>query len=288
MRKPVQKDTKRVENNQSLVLVNNDGSKVTNSLIIAKIFGKHHQHVLRDIRNLSCSENFRQSNFGHTHQVQHQNGQSYPMCEITKDGFSFLVMGYTGARASEFKERFINEFNSREEVIVKQENLLSNDDYILQQAQNILTKRVNLLEEKNKQQSIELENKTQHIEYQQKVLNAVAPKVYYHDEILQSKSLIATNVIAKEHGMSAISLNKLLHQKGIIYRSNNVWVLYSKYQNESYTNTKTYSFINSKGDKETTITTYWTEKGRKFIHNLLKTNVKNKLSLKNKITILKY
>lgn len=60
---------------------------------------------------------------------------------MTKDGFSFLVMGYTGAKAGEFKERFINEFNRREA-------LLKDDDYILMRSQQILQKRIEIAEEK--------------------------------------------------------------------------------------------------------------------------------------------
>ena len=63
---------------------------------------------------------------------------------MTKDGFSFLVMGYTGAKAGEFKEKFINEFNRREA-------LLKDDDYILMRSQQILQKRVEIAEQKIRQ-----------------------------------------------------------------------------------------------------------------------------------------
>lgn len=80
------------------------------SFIIAEIFGKEHRNVLRDIENLSCSDSFRMLNFERTPYTHPQNGQTYEMYEMTKDGFSFLVMGYTGAKAFKFKVDFINEF----------------------------------------------------------------------------------------------------------------------------------------------------------------------------------
>ena len=71
------------------------GQDVTTSLIVAEVFGKRHDHVLRDIENLSCSDAFRLLNFGETLYIHPQNGQTYPMFEMTKDGFSFLVMRYS-------------------------------------------------------------------------------------------------------------------------------------------------------------------------------------------------
>lgn len=100
-----------------------------------------------------------------------------------------------------------------------------------------------------------------------------APKVEYHDRVLQGDGLIATNVIAKELGMSAVALNKKLHEKGIIYKCNGTWVLYAKYENKGYTDTKTTPYIDTLGRDCTSIHTYWTERGRQFIHEALKMEV---------------
>ncbi len=95
-------------------------------------------------------------------------------------------------------------------------------------------------------------------------------KVEYHDAVLQSRTLIPANVIAKELGMSAIALNKLLHAKKVIYKSNEHWVLYADYCGKGYTGTKTAIFRDSGGNYQSNIHTYWTEKGREFIHALVK------------------
>jgi Rha family phage regulatory protein len=84
---------------EGLVYPSNSGKVVTTSLIVAEIFGKNHADVLRDIRMLSCSDSFRVSNFADTPYTHPQNGQTYPMFEMTKDGFSFLVMGYITGKA---------------------------------------------------------------------------------------------------------------------------------------------------------------------------------------------
>lgn len=125
-----------------LVFQNNNGNDVTTSLLVAEVFGKEHSKVVRDIESLSCSASFNAANFGVITYIDSRNREQTAY-EMTKDGFSFLVMGYTGAKAGEFKERFINEFNRREA-------LLKDDDYILMRSQQILQKRIEIAEEKIK------------------------------------------------------------------------------------------------------------------------------------------
>lgn len=92
-------------------LVFRNGSQlVTDSLTVAEVFGKEHKIVMRDIRALDCSEEFRRNNFVPSSYVSEQN-KDLPKYIITQDGFSFLAMGYTGAEAARFKEMYINEFN---------------------------------------------------------------------------------------------------------------------------------------------------------------------------------
>ncbi len=110
----------------------------------------------------------------------------------------------------------------------------------------------------------------QRAEIQSKVLQESAPKVQYCETVLQSESLIHTTIIAKELGMSAITLNRTLNRLGIIYKSGEAWVLVSKYQNKGYTGTRTHHFTDNHGQLGTQIHTYWTEKGRQFIHSLAK------------------
>lgn len=107
---------------------------------------------------------------------------------------------------------------------------------------------------------------------QSEALKLSAPKVEYCDAVLQSCSTYPTTLIAKELGMTAIELNKRLKEKRIQYKKDRVWVLYSKYDDMSYTKTNTYTHTDSLGQTKTTMTTVWTEKGRMFIHKLLATN----------------
>ena len=94
---------------QEMVWVS-DGKAITTSLKVAKYFGKSHDKVLRDIRKLGCTENFRLANFGESSYINEQ-GKIQPMFTMTKDGWMFLVMGFTGSKAGILKESFIAAFN---------------------------------------------------------------------------------------------------------------------------------------------------------------------------------
>lgn len=107
----------------------------TNSVLVAKVFNKEHGKVMRDIANLKCSNDFRAANFGLSSYVNEQN-KEFPMYEMTKDGFTFLVMGYTGQKAAEFKEAYINAFNEMEAKLKSQQTKqLSAAESLLQSVQ---------------------------------------------------------------------------------------------------------------------------------------------------------
>lgn len=98
-----------------------DGEPKTTSLAVAKKFGKSHSVVLRAIENIECSKEFSKRNFAlvmESMTYTDKNGLSKSKqtkrvghVEMTKDGFTFLVMGFTGKKAAKFKEDYINEFN---------------------------------------------------------------------------------------------------------------------------------------------------------------------------------
>jgi len=87
-----------------------------NSLIVARMFGKRHDLVLRDIRNLDCSEKFNLRNFEEI-AYKDDRGRKQPAVAMTRDGFTFLVMGYRGKKAATYKEAYIERFNQMEHFI---------------------------------------------------------------------------------------------------------------------------------------------------------------------------
>lgn len=236
-----------------LVFQNSNGNDVTTSLIVAQVFGKEHKNVLRDIESLSCSEDFNRLNFERITYKDARNREQTAY-EMTKDGFSFLVMGYTGAKAGEFKERFINEFNKREA-------LLKNDDYILMRSQQILQKRVENLQAENKR--LEQQNALQ-----EEQLRQAAPKVQYVDNVLQSVNTYTSTQIAKEVGMDAAKFHKALKERKVMFYQSGTWMLTAKYQGKGYTKMRTHQFTRNDGSIGTSSYTVFTEKGRAMVHSI--------------------
>lgn len=96
--------------------INKEEVTIVNSLDIAETFEKEHRRVLQDIRELKCSDGFRLHNFVQSYYVNTQNKRQ-PMYQITRDGFTLLVMGYTGEKAMKFKEAYIKQFNAMEKLL---------------------------------------------------------------------------------------------------------------------------------------------------------------------------
>lgn len=94
------------------------------------------------------------------------------------------------------------------------------------------------------------------------VIERQKPKVEYHDNVLNPQGLVTTTNIAKDLGMSAIQLNKILHEKGIQYKKSKTWLLYDKHQNKvpEYADYKIGEYGQS---------LQWTEKGRQWIIEIL-------------------
>lgn len=115
-----------------------------------------------------------------------------------------------------------------------------------------------------------LEEREARIAGMTKQIEIMAPKVSYYDAVLNSKSLVSITEIAKDYGMSGKAMNKLLHDKKIQYKVNDTWVLYEKYHDKGYTGTKTAVFGSSEGSSYSRESTYWTQKGRLFIYDVMK------------------
>lgn len=102
-----------------LVSVRNN-QVVTSSLQVAKVFDKEHRRVLQSIRELECSPKFREHNFVqsfYVREIEDRGQRKYPLYYMTRDGFTFLVMGFTGKIAAQFKEAYIKAFNEMEKAI---------------------------------------------------------------------------------------------------------------------------------------------------------------------------
>lgn len=124
-----------------------------------------------------------------------------------------------------------------------------------------------LKEEREKRRSLE---STVAVQSQQ--ISELSPKASYYDVVLNAKDLLSISKIAKDYGKSAQWLNEWLHEQGVQFKQGDIWLLYQKYAEQGLTNTKTQAFTGADGTIHTKVHTYWTQKGRLFIYDKLKSH----------------
>lgn len=110
-------DTPSIPDNE-LGVFSRDGRIWVSSRDVAEKFEKPHDKVLRSIRTLDCSPEFTAANFG-VSEYKDPTGRTLPQYLMTRDGFTFLAMGFTGTKAARFKEAYIAEFNRMEEELYR-------------------------------------------------------------------------------------------------------------------------------------------------------------------------
>lgn len=103
-------------------------------------------------------------------------------------------------------------------------------------------------------------------------ITEMQPKVSYYEIVLQCKDLLPISTIAKDYGWSGKRMNQFLHEKGIQYKQGKIWLLYQKYAEMGYTSTKTNMYVDNNGEEHMKVSTYWTQKGRLFLYDLLKSD----------------
>ena len=141
------------------------------------------------------------------------------------------------------------------------------DDELIARAMGLLHKKLEESKQFIARQELEIEK-------HQELMKSIAPKADYYDQVLTAESTYTTTQIAKEFGMSGKRLNEVLHAMGVQYKVNEQWVLYADYCGKGYTKTLTFTYSDADGQLHSRQSTAWTEKGREFIHKLMRENQK--------------
>lgn len=145
------------------------------------------------------------------------------------------------------------------------EKALTSPDFLIQLA-------TNLKKEREARQEAEAKNfKLEHevVGLNEKI-SELKPKADYVDRILKSTSLVTTTQIAKDYGMGAPTFNKKLKELKVQHNVGGQWVLTYKYQGKGYASSETIEVEKKDGSTKTVMHTKWTQKGRLFLHDLLK------------------
>ena len=235
----------------------------TDSRDVAKMVGKRHDHLMRDIRGyikilnqslkLDTDDFFKKSNY------KAGTGKIYPCYLITEIGCELIANEMTGEKGILFTIECMNAFHSIEEKLKEhnQDMFALPKDY--SSALRALADKVdenNKLKETNAQQ--------------QQLIEEQKPKVNYYDIILSSKNAIPITQIAKDYGKTAQWMNEFLHKHKVQFKQGKTWLLYKDYAAQGYTKSETIPYDKYDGETGTAIHTKWTQKGRLFIYDLLK------------------
>ena len=188
-------------------------------------------------------------------------GGTQEMTVINESGLYGLILGSKLPTARKFKRWVTSEVLPaiRRHGVYAVDEVLANPDMLIEALLQLKAEREINQELK---ETVAVQNQ-QIVEMKQ--------KASYYDVVLNCKDLVAISVIAKDYGWSANRMNQYLHQKGVQYKQGNkIWLLYQKYAEMGYTNTKTHSYPGNDGTMHTAVHTYWTQQGRLFIYELLK------------------
>lgn len=180
---------------------------------------------------------------------------------INESGLYSLILSSKMPNAKKFKRWVTSEVLPaiRKHGVFAVDTMLNDPDAIIVALQAYK-------EERQRRLLLESENAVQ----KQQLLE-MKPKVSYYDVVINSPDLISITEIAKDYGWSAKRMNGYLHSKGIQYKQGDrIWILYQKYAEQGLTSTKTHAFLVDDGSTHTKVHTYWTQKGRLFIYDLLK------------------
>lgn len=190
----------------------------------------------------------------------HDGRQNRNQTVINESGLYSLIFSSKMDKAKEFKRWVTSEVlpSIRRDggYIVANENDTEED--ILAKAMLIAEKRIEKLKFESKKKD--------------QIIGELKPKADYVDKILQNKSLIKVSSIAKDYGMSAYQMNKLLHELKIQYKQGDQWLLYANIQDKGYTSSETHVYPKKDGTTDVRLLTKWTQKGRIFLYEELKRN----------------
>ena len=242
--------------NNQVDITTYNGSLVVSSRRVADNFGNQHKHVLEAIENIKAENSALMDMFYET-SYKAGTGKSYKEYLMNRDGFSLLVMGFTGKEAMEWKIKYIEAFNAMEKKLSKPQLTLTE-----QMAQGLLAAQ-QLLAEKSKQ----VEHLTTTIEEQK-------PKVLFADAVSASKTSILIGDLAKLIRQNGVEVG----QKRLFeWLRNNGWLMKSGNSKNMPTQrgmemklfeVKEGSYVDSNGVNVVTKTTKVTGKGQQYFVNI--------------------
>lgn len=184
------------------------------------------------------------------------SGQNREVIFINESGLYSLILSSKMPNAKKFKHWVTAEVLPT----IRKHGMYAIDE-ILENPDLAIAALTQLKEERERRKQLECQTLIQ-----RQQIAEMQPKASYYDLILQNKNTVPITQIAKDYGMSGRKFNELLHELGVQYKFRKTWLLYQQYAECGYTQSRTYAIDESRS----VMHTYWTQKGRLFLYDLLK------------------
>lgn len=250
-------------------IVENNGQLVVSSRQVAESFGKEHRHVLDAVRdtiaNIGCAENSADPQmFYQTTYIHPQNKQTYTEYLMNRDGFSLLVMGFTGTEAMQWKLKYIKAFNEMEKKLKELAAPQTLDDTLNADVLFLIASKWKADSDKRKELEVRVAELEAQIKTQQvQPVISESTKVAIKEAKVEQHRLYTVGEIARECGFpDAKTLNLALNDLGIQYKVKSHWQLAKEYEELGYAMIVS-PYANTPFLK-------WTLKGKEFIREQLK------------------
>lgn len=245
-------------NNELIRITENDGVQTVSGRELHKALGINSNYTTwfsrmckygfkEDRDYITCFPNLESELHGGQNMIDHI---------VKLDMAKHICMVQNSPIGTEIREYFIRMENKARE-------LSKDEDYLLAQGMLIAGKKIERLKAENTALMVKVEE-------QNKQIAEMQPKASYVDTILQSKDLVPTRLIAKDYGLSAERLNTILRDAGIQYKDGGRWYLYQKYAEMNLGQSKTFRVLGKDGEIQYKPWLCWTQSGRFFINDLLK------------------
>ena len=184
------------------------------------------------------------------------SGQNREVIFINESGLYSLILSSKMPNAKKFKHWVTAEVLPA----IRKHGMYAIDE-ILENPELAIAALTQLKEERERRKQLECQTLIQ-----RQQIAEMQPKASYYDLILQNKNTVPITQIAKDYGMSGRRFNELLHELGVQYKFRKTWLLYQQYAECGYTQSRTYAI----DENRSVMHTYWTQKGRLFLYDLLK------------------
>jgi phage regulator Rha-like protein len=231
------------------------------SLEIAKLTGKDHAHVMRDIRNMEPAwEKISQSKFGLASYKDAQ-GKDRPCYELTKTECLYVATKFNDEARAKLVIRWEELEQKQRAQMLQLPDFTDPAEAAMAWAKEYRAHKALAIENKQlEEENIQLALENQELKHDKN----------YLDLIMRSKALLTISQIAQDYGMSGKAMNKQLAQMGIQYSINGQWILYAKYKDCGYVSSRSIDITHNDGRPDVVLHTEWTQAGRKFLYEELK------------------